>query len=244
MMHRTSFNEFDRARQMLEHLIERSRRQPVPHAWLAKWYVMKASQGWSADPAREARLALDATQRALDADSNCALALTIEGMVQSNLLKDLDAARQRHQLALETNPNESLAWLFTGIMHAFKGEGSGALAACERAIRLSPLDPLRYYYDSLASAAAIAAGQYPVAIKYAKRSLQANRMHLSSYRSLAIAQSLNGDMPDAQATVSTILKLEPGFSIRHFVGRYPGAATAPDYTAHLAQALRSAGLPE
>lgn len=243
-MHRTSLGDFERAKQMLEHLIDRSPRHPVPLAWLAKWYVMRGAQGWSPDPTKDAEFALYSTRRALDLDPDCSLALTIEGMVQSNLLKDLEKAKACHALALQKNPNESLAWLFTGIMHAFSGEGSEAFEACERALQLSPLDPLRYFYDALASSAAIAAGKYPIAITYALRSLRSNSMHLSSYRSLAIAQSLDGQVPQAQATVRKILELDPSFSISRFVARYPGTKTSPSYANHLAAALRDAGAPE
>ena len=165
-------------------------------------------------------------------------------MVQSNLLKDLSKAKACHAMALEKNPNESLAWLFTGIMHAFAGEGGEAFDACERALQLSPLDPLRYFYDALASSSAIAAAKYPIAIRYAQRSLRANSMHLSSYRSLAIAQSLDGQMPEARATVQKILTLDPSFSVSRFLERYPGAQSSPSYTRHLAEALRHAGAPE
>lgn len=244
LMHRTSFSEFDRARQMLEHLIERSQRHPIPHAWLAKWHVLRASQGWSANQEKDAQLALSSTQRALDADPDCSLALTIEGMVHSNLLKNIERAHTCHSRALERNPNESLAWLFTGIMHAFSGEGVEAFQACERAQQLSPLDPLRYFYDSLTAAAAITAERYPVAIKYATRSLRHNSMHLSSYRTLAIAQSLNGNQADAQATIGNLLKLDPGFTVSQFVARYPGSSSSPTFTRVLADALRVAGLPE
>lgn len=244
LMHRTSPAEFERSHQMLEHLIERGRRHPIPHAWLAKWYVMRASQGWSISPDKDAQLALDATHRALDSDPNCALALTIEGMVQSNLLKNLDRAQEQHKSALEKNPNESLAWLFTSIMHAYKNEGDEAFVAAEKALRLSPLDPLRYYYDSLAAAAAIAAKKYVIASEYAKRSLQANRMHLSSYRSLAISQSLNGDVEQATATVQKLLTLDPAFTVREFVARHPGSRSSPEFTALLASALQTAGLPD
>jgi TolB-like protein len=243
LMHRTSFNEFDRARQMLEHLIERSQRHPIPHAWLAKWHVLRASQGWSSNPEKDAQLALNSTHRALSADPDCSLALTIEGMVHSNLLKDIEKAQTLHASALQRNPNESLAWLFTGIMHAFRGDGTEAFQACERAQQLSPLDPLRYFYDSLTAAAAITAQQYPTAIKYATRSLRHNSMHLSSYRSLAIAQSLNGDVKEAQSTVKDLLKLDPEFTVTQFVARHPGSSSSPQFTRILAEALRLAGLP-
>jgi hypothetical protein len=45
LMHRLSKNDFDRARTLLEHLCERHPRAPEPHAWFAKWHVMKAVQG-------------------------------------------------------------------------------------------------------------------------------------------------------------------------------------------------------
>jgi adenylate cyclase len=49
MMHRTDYHDFDKARQMLEHLIQRSRKHPVPHAWLAQWHVLRVQQGWATD---------------------------------------------------------------------------------------------------------------------------------------------------------------------------------------------------
>jgi adenylate cyclase len=76
---------------MLDHLAERSRRHPIPHAWIAQWHVLKVQQGWSTDPAREAQLALDCTKRALDNAPDCALALSAEGFVYTNLLRQLDA---------------------------------------------------------------------------------------------------------------------------------------------------------
>ena len=74
--------------------------------------------------------------------------------MNTNLLKRLDVAQDRYETALQVNPNDSLAWLLKGTLHAFKGEGKTAMEHTQRALRLSPLDPLRYYYDSLAATAA------------------------------------------------------------------------------------------
>jgi adenylate cyclase len=242
LMHRTAFSEFDRARQMLEHLISRSRRHPVPHAWLAKWHVLRVQQGWADNPEVETQLALDCTKRALDCDQNCALALTVDGLVRTNLLKDMDKALERYESAIEVNPNESLAWLLKGTLHAFKGEGEQALRGAERALKLSPLDPLRYFYDSLASTAAMAAGQYERSIELAKRSLRANRMHTSTLRALAISQAQIGDTAAARRTVSHLLELDPLFSIATFRQRSP-ASSYPLGEMCIA-AFRSAGVPE
>jgi tetratricopeptide (TPR) repeat protein len=110
-------------------------------------------------------------------------------------------------------------------------------------LTLSPLDPMRYFYLSLSAAAAISAQRYDEAIDLAKRSLMANRTHLSTYRSLAIAQSLSGRVEEARHTVQELLCFEPGFTVSRFLQRYPGTALAPAYAQGLADALAEAGLP-
>lgn len=246
MMHRTDYHDFDRARLMLEHLIERSRRHPVPHAWLAKWHVLKVQQGWSADLEAEAKMAMDSTKRALDSEPNNPLALTIEGFVHTNLRGDLDTGLSRYENALNQNPNESIAWLLKGMLHAFKGESEGqeALGASTRALVLSPLDPIKYFYDSLAASASVSAGNYQRAIELAKRSLKANCTHTSTFRALAIAQSLSGDLAGARSTVESLLKLDNSFTLRKFMKFYPGRLHAPEFAQKLADALQAAGVPK
>jgi adenylate cyclase len=241
LMHRTSVTDFGRARALLEHLVERGPRHPVPHAWLAQWHVLSASQGWSVNPGREAKLAQDHTMRALDEDPECSLALTIDGLVRIHLLKDTDGALQRYHDAIAINPNESLAWLFKGTLHAFKGEGAPAISAAEKALRLSPLDPLRYFYDSLAASAAVSAGDYPRAVELARRSLRANRTHTSTYRALAIAQALSGDIEGAKVSITQLLELDPQFTVTEFLKRSPSSQFSVGRL--YADALLQAGLP-
>ncbi len=240
LMHRNALSDFKRSREMLEHLVERSRRHPAPHAWLATWHVLLVQQGWSQDPQAQARQAMESTRRALDNDPDSSLALTVQGFVLTNLVKDLDGAASSYEAALRINPNESLAWLLTGTLNAFKGNGEDALEASERALLLSPLDPLRYFYDSLAASAAVTAGKYDRAIELAKRSLKANRAHTSTYRALAIAQSLSGQMDDARDTVQKLLQLEPTFTVTQFLARTPAKGVL---ASTVADALLRAGLP-
>ena len=243
LMHRQSRGDFDRARDLLEHLAERVRRSPVANAWLAKWHVLRVVQGWSPDPLVESETALECSDRALDADPDSSLALTMRGLVQAYLKKDLEAAALSYQSALQHNPNESLAWLFSGTLHAFHGDGAPAVEETGHARRLSPLDPMRYFYDALSASASIAAGRYDDAITSAEQSLRANRTHLSTYRSLAIAQSLSGKADQARLTVGQLLVLEPSFTVRAFLNRFPGRDAAPAYASKLAEALQEAGLP-
>jgi TolB-like protein/Tfp pilus assembly protein PilF len=242
LLHRLSSQDFDRARDMLQILIDRAPRQAAPYAWMAKWHVMRVQQGWSSDPKLDASMAMDCTKKALAADSQFSLALVIDGLVNTNLLKRLDIAQERYELALRANPNDSLAWLLKGTLHAFKGEGRLAVEGTQRALRLSPLDPLRYYYDSLAATAALAAGQYERAVRLAEKSLRLNRTHTSTFRALAIAQWHLGREDDARKTVSDLMRLEPSLTVGKWLERSP--ASAYETGKSWSQALRGAGVPE
>ncbi len=242
LMHGQSKVDFDRAQAMLEALIERTPRQATPQAWLAKWHVLKVQQGWAEDSELEARRALACAHRALDADPNSSLAMAIDGMVHTNLLKRLDLAQESYQRAVEANPNDSLAWLLKGTMHAFRGEGSPAVEGTQRALSLSPLDPIRYFYDSLSATALNAAGKYEQGLELATRSLRANKTHSSTLRTIAIAQWQLGREDEARKTVQELLCLEPSLTVSEFLERSPAASYKIGN--EWADTLRKAGLPE
>jgi TolB-like protein len=241
LMHRLSVRDFDRAKQMLETLTDRAPRQAIPWAWMAKWHVLRVQQGWSDDPNLEARLAFDCTKRALDADAHCSLALAIDGFVHTNLLKKLDIGLDRYERALRVNPNDSLALLLKGTLHAFKGEGKQALKDTKHALRLSPLDPLRYFYDSLAATAALSAGEYERALELARRSLRANRTHTSTLRALLISQWQLGQFDEARTTVGELLRLDPTFTMKKWAERSP--STGYEIGNVWFDVLRKAGVP-
>ncbi len=241
-MYRLSRSEFERAGEILEHLIDREPRQPLPLAWKANWHVLKVQQGWTDNPETERRLALGQTGRALDLDSENDVALTFNGFVQTNLFRDFEAGEEQYDKALLSNPNASLAWLLKGMMHAFRGEGDLAVEFCGRAQSLSPFDPQRFFYDSLNSGAYISAGDYAQAEKIALRSLKANSTHTSTLRSLAIAQWQLGKHEEARATVQKLTVLEPGLTRSNWLKKNPGAKSP--LGEKLIDILMQAGLPE
>jgi TolB-like protein len=241
-MHRAYARDFDRVQGLLAQLIERHPRAPTPRAWMAKWHVLRVTRGLGLDLAVEAQKALFHTQRAVDSDPQCALALAMEGFVLCHMGHDLDAAAERYARAIDANHNESMAWLFKSMLHAFQGEGAPAMEAADRAIALSPLDPLRYYYDSLAASAALSASRYDRAIELAIRSLRANRAHPSTLRVLVIAHALSGDLEKARTYSAELMRLQPAFTVRGFLVRSPAGRF--EIGRVCAEALRMAGVPD
>jgi adenylate cyclase len=241
MLHRSSRDDFQRSRALLETLGERHPKQSSIHAWIAKWHVLNVAQGWSADPADDTRRAMDATRRAIDLDDRNSVALAIDGLVNTSLLKRLDVGMARYEAAIDANPNDGLAWALKGTLHAFRGEGLPAVHGTRHALKLSPLDPLRYFYETLAATAELSACNYDDVIALAKRSLKGNRTHTSTWRSLAIAQAESGRLEDARRTVQELLKLDPDFTI----ARYRNWTPSIDFDTgrRWADALARAGVP-
>ncbi len=240
-LHSLAVCEFDQAREMLVYLTERHPALPTPRAWLGLWHVMRVGQGWSADAAQDAAKASQFIHVALDMDPGHALSLAIDGLVAAYVRKDLARAGERYDAALRANPNEGLAWLFRSAWHAYREEGDEGVAAALRAQSLSPLDPMRYYYDNFTSTALLAQGNLAGAIEYGRRSLRANRVHGPTLRILAIAHALSDDMDEARSMVGKMLELEPSFTVSAFRERYPGQRAAQ--VDRYAGALTAAGLP-
>jgi tetratricopeptide (TPR) repeat protein len=185
---------------------------------------LRVQQGWSDDINRDATVALDYSRRSLDADPNCSLALVANGFVHTNLLKRFDVALERYDLAIQANPNDALAWLLRGTLHAFMGDGPVAVENTQRALKLTPLDPHRYYYDSLSATACLAAHQFERALELANRSLRANRNKTSTLRAKAVAQWHLGESAAARATAQDLLRLEPNLTVSRWLSRSPSAA--------------------
>lgn len=242
LTHRQSLSGFMEAERVLTHLIERHPRSITPRAWLAKWHVLRVAQGWTQEPEKEAQKAKSVLAFALDREPEHSLALAVDGLVHAYIDKDFGVAMYRYDAAIRSNPNESLALLFRSAVHAYQENAEASVTDISRALSLSPLDPLQYYYDNFAMTAWLAAENYEQAILFGKRSLRANRQHGSTLRILTIAYSLAGQQDLAAALGREIRAQEPDFSIRKFLQRHPGRLAS--YFHRYVQALREAGLPD
>jgi len=241
LMHRMSLRDFMKAREMLTAIIDRGTRQAAPHAWLAKWYVLRIQQGWTQNIERDTADALRCTTRALEYDPNSSLALAIDGLVNTHMTRRHDVAESRYALAVQHNPNDALAWLLKGTHHAFKGEGQQAVENTERALRLSPLDPHGYYYHTLTSSAHITAGNNELALEHAEWSLRANRSHTSTLRVKAVAQWRLGLHDEAHKTGQELMCLEPNLTVARWLKRSPSAPYVVGKS--FAKTLEEIGIP-
>jgi TolB-like protein len=241
LMHRQGLRDFARSRELIEEALRRAPNAAEAHAWFAKWHVLSVFNRWSSDPARDTQIAIDSTARALDINPENAFCLTIDGFAHNNLLRRMDIAGARYDAALQRNPNESLAWLMKGALHAFSDEASAAVAAAEKARRLSPIDPFQYYYESLSATALVTAGRYEEALELAERSLARHDRHTSTLRTKITALHHLDRDGEARVVGREILRRQPGFTVDNYLCEHP--AGDHEIGRRVAAALRAAGIP-
>jgi TolB-like protein len=241
LMHRPSLREFAKSRELIEEALSRAPNAAEAHAWFGKWHILSVFNGWSTDAAKDTRIAADSTARALDINPESAFCLTIDGFAHNNLLRRTDIARSRYDEALRRNPNESLAWLLKGALHAFQDEAAAAVVAAEKARRLSPIDPFQYYYESLSATALVAAGRYEEGLAFSERSLSRHDRHTSTLRTKITALHYLGRAHEASEVAREILRRQPGFTVAGYLRDHP--AGDHDVGRRVGAALRAAGIP-
>lgn len=241
LMHRSAPDDFDVSRQALLALLERAPEMGQAHAWLAKWHVLRVTRALSTQPDQEAEQAQAHAQRAMVASDAQGLARAMQGFVRLHLLRDLPGALSELQICTQLHPNEPLAWLFLGVAESFADQGQHAIQASQRALALSPLDPLLYYFESLAASSAIVSGDAAQARRWCEQSLRRNLMHLHTHRAYITALCMQGEVDAARRAAQQMLRLAPGYTVAQFARGASSASTRLGQ--RICAALTQAGVP-
>jgi adenylate cyclase len=240
LLHRLSPLAFERAQQMLLTLRQRAPRQARVHAWLAKWHVFAVVQ-WLEPSASGLPQAQASCSEALRLDPDCALAWALSGFLRLMRGEPLEAARPELERAVQVNPNESLAWIFLALLRTYEDRLDEALEALRMGIALSPLDPWRYFFDSVAAHVHLARGDWASGLAHAEASVRQRARHAPTLIYLAIAHSKLGRPDLAQDYLRQLLELWPHYSVERFWQLYPGRQTR--HAREFSWALTAAGLP-
>jgi len=135
---------FDRAGVLLQQARALDPDHALVHAGLANWHSLRVGQGWTPDPATDAHAVDAAARAALALDRTNARALAFYGHARSFLYRDYDQALVLFERALDSAPNDSIAWKWSCATFAYIGDGEEAARRAERALALSPHDLFIY----------------------------------------------------------------------------------------------------
>jgi adenylate cyclase len=146
------------------------------------------------------------------------------------------------ELAIECNPSLALAYGILGNFLATLRRPGEAIAALEKAMRLSPRDPFLFAFLSGVALAHFAAGRYEDAVDWARRSLRRRTDWMDPHHVLAASYAHLGRLDEARAALAEAFRLQPGFSLDTFERIFTSAD--PDFTERYLGGLRKAGLKE
>lgn len=234
-------SDFGQAQALLQHLVDRHPRQAAPYAMLARWHVFKAVQGWSADRAEDAARARSLAQMAIDVDPRQSMALSALALVRSHFEGDLDGARKYNLQAIDADPLDAYAWAQLSGVQATLEEPQPACAAAVNALKLSPLDPSLYLFESYAALAHMVAGAHAEAAAYARRSVRRHALHVPSHRLLVGALWQAGQHAEARVAAQRYLALDP--QARALAGSRRSMESRDSWRTAFTGALQQAGLP-
>jgi TolB-like protein/DNA-binding SARP family transcriptional activator len=183
-------------------------------------------------------LAVEAAEKALKIDDENAIALATFALAQVHLGRHTVAMRAAHR-AVELNPNFAFGYVNLASCLLFCGHLEEALAAIDKALRLSPLDPHTFSRLALKASALYLLGRYGEAIDIAEQSRSIAYFH-TAVRVLAASYAQLGMIEKAQAAVTEVLARGKGdTNIAEVIKPF----LRVEDREHYAVALRKAGLP-
>jgi TolB-like protein len=143
--------------------------------------------------------------------------------------------------ALAISPSSAITYILGGVMAGWAGEAERAIDWAERAMRLSPFDPWIWSAYHALALGYFQSGRYDEAAKAARKAVQFNPAHSISFMLLVAPLVKLGQLREARAAASDVLRLQPAF---RYSRQFAGADCAPALAAALGEALQAAGLPE
>jgi adenylate cyclase len=155
------------------------------------------------------------------------------------MVGDSETEMEMADRAVALNPNSFRAWRTRGHVYRIAGLPEEAVQSFERAIRMSPVDPLTHRAFAGMAMAYIELGRFDEAIVAGKKAQRQNPTYSTAYRCLASAFAHLGRDAEAREAAARLLEVDPAFTISGGIAR-GGQSNAK----LLIEGLRKAGLPE
>src|SRR6202161_2630291 len=161
-------DESVKALELLEEALKIDPKYPLALA-LAGWcHAQRSVYNWADDIAESQAMARSLAERAADLSGDDPLILAVLGAVHT-FVRNYGTARVLLERALALDPNCAWAWSRLGWIDNYSDQPLNAIEKFERALRLSPIDPMNFNnYAGIGSAHEIAQ-EYDKAAAFSRR---------------------------------------------------------------------------
>ena len=147
------------------------------------------------------------------------------------------------EAAVELNPCLAVSYCGLGDSLAYEGRIAEAIPCFQRAIELSPYDPLRWAFYSYRALAHIFAQEFELASDWAHRATRVPNAHYWAFAHHVSALGHLGRPEDMDAATNELLQRKPDFSCSFALKRLFYVKN-PDQLELYVEGLRRAGIPE
>jgi TolB-like protein/cytochrome c-type biogenesis protein CcmH/NrfG len=205
---------------------------------LATSHMFGVHLGW-ANVAAAAPIAERAALAAIQADSEDPWAHNALGSVYFSTRR-LDASLAEFELALQLNPNFSLAQGYYGLALSYSGRWQDSYEAAQRAIRQSPRDPSLAIYYGVAAYAQFVGRNYQQAIALSREATRQRGNLTGAYRVLTVAAGMAGQTEVATSALQELRRSQPNISLAWIADQLPWKLDSD--REHYLEGFRRAGL--
>jgi adenylate cyclase len=195
--------------------------------------------GYAVDPQFDREEAVRLLRLALSIDEGDPDTIALAAMTSAFMVGDSEGEIEMADRAVALNPNSFRAWSCRGQVYRIAGLPEEAVQSFERAMRMSPIDPLLWRSFTGMGMALIELRRFDEAIVAGKKALRQNPSYSLAHRCLAAAFAHLGRDAEAREAAARLLEVDPAFTISAWIAR-GGQSNAK----LLIEGLRKAGLPE
>lgn len=229
------------ALQLLDRALATDPSYPTANALAAWCRQQRHLLGWPAGETDDRERARRLARTAIAEGADVPLALAIAGAVQAALSRDHDLALAALDRAALMNPNAGIVLGFDALGRCLGGAYERAVEHAERALRLSPLEPLVYHASLALALAHLLTGRPEEAAAHALQAIGGNRNLAFAHCVLVLALARLGRAEEASQAMRRLAAAAPEFRIASLLRiRFADAARL---RADL-DVLRATGLPE
>jgi adenylate cyclase len=179
-------------------------------------------------------------ERAAEMSSDDPITLAVLGTVHT-FVRNYGTARVLLERAVALDPNGAWAWSRLGWLETYSDQPQKAISNFERALRLSPIDPMNFNNYVGIGSAHIVAEEYDEAAAFYRRALEERPNASWIYRGLAPSLSGAGRVEEAKQAFAELMRRYPDLTISKFK---QAMVFSPAVLNRMAENLRKLGLPD
>ena len=208
---------------------------------LAGWcHAQRSVYNWAEDIAVSQAMARSLAERAAEMSVDDPIILAVLGAVHT-FIRNHGTARVLLERAVTLDPNAAWAWSRLGWIENYTDQPQKAIGSFERALRLSPIDPMNFNnYVGIGSAHEVAQ-EYDKAALFYRRALEERPNASWIYRHLASSLSGGGRIEEAKQALAEMMRYYPDLTVSKFKQAMV-FSTVP--LNRMAENLRKLGLPD